>query len=117
LKVKEKMDTNYTKSVHVIKRDGQWIVRGDKINHVISIHPTQRMAIMAGRKIAQAENGELVVHRMDNRVRERVGFYSGQRPVKTLREVLFPVSIDPIERQRIQNAVAEVIKERQRKPG
>jgi len=106
------MDKNFSNNIHVVKRNDRWIVRGESMNVIKSVHPTQSDAIDAARKIAQNEKGYLVIHRVDGRIRKRESFSSEPLPPKVPRKVLYPLSISKTEEQKIKNAIMAVIRER-----
>lgn len=56
---------------HAVPRDDQWAVRREGAQRVTSIHRTQREAIDAAREIARNQNGELLIHGRDGRIRAR----------------------------------------------
>jgi hypothetical protein len=106
------MDKNQSKNVHVIKRNGGWVVRGESIKSVKSIHTTQSDAIEAARIIAKNEKGELIIHGSDGRIRDRARYYSEAVLPKLPRKVLYPKSINKSEERKIQEAIKAVINER-----
>lgn len=106
------MEKSHTKNIHVIKRDGQWVVRGESTRIIKSVHPTQLDAIIAARKIAQNEKSELVIHGLDGRIRERDRYFAEPLPPKLPRKVLYPTSVNKSNGQRIKKAITEVIGER-----
>ncbi len=59
------------KNQHVVPRDGGWAVRGEGNSRVTSVHDRQSDAINAGRRIAQDQHSELVIHGRDGRIREK----------------------------------------------
>ena len=106
------MEKNTSKNIHVVKRNGRWIVRGDSMSVILSVHPKQSDAIDAARKIAQNEKGELVIHGTDGRVRERNSYFPEPLPPKSPRKVLYPKSLTKSEERKIQEAINAVISER-----
>lgn len=56
---------------HVVPKDGRWGVRGEGNTRLTSLHDTQAEAIDAGRRIAQNQAAELLIHGQDGRIRER----------------------------------------------
>lgn len=58
------------KTVHVVPRDGGWLVRRDA-NSKAGTYRTQKEAIKGAREIARsAESGQVVIHGRDGRIRE-----------------------------------------------
>lgn len=106
------MEKNQSKNVHVIKRNSGWIVRGERINSVKSIHATQFDAIEAAKIIAKNEKGELIIHGLDGRIRDRRSYSSEPFPPRIPRKVLIPKSINKSDEQKIKKAILEVINER-----
>ena len=106
------METNNSKNIHVVKRNGRWIVRGDSMKEILSVHPTQSDAIGVAKKIAQNEKGELVIHRVDGRILKRKNYSSEPLPPKVPRKVLYPMSITKSEEQKIEKAILAVMRER-----
>lgn len=111
------MEQNHSKNIHVVARDGKWVVRGESTAQVKSIHKTQYDAINTARKIARSEKAELVIHGLDGRIRERSSYSSEPLDKKIPPKVLFPRSIDKNNELRIKRAVIEVIQERQNTSG
>lgn len=56
---------------HIVPRNAGWAVQREHTERASSLHPTQASAIEAGRRIAQAEHTELVIHRPDGRIRDK----------------------------------------------
>lgn len=59
---------------HVVKVDRGWGVKQEGNPNPISIHQTQEQAIQSGRPLAQAYQGELVIHGQDGRIRDKDSF-------------------------------------------
>lgn len=59
------------KNQHVVPHPEGWAVKGAGNERATSVHDTQREAIEAGRRIAQNQQSELLVHGRDGRIRER----------------------------------------------
>lgn len=59
------------KDVHVVPRDGQWAVVRPGADRDSSHHRTQADAIDAGRKIAQRDRSELLIHGENGQIRDR----------------------------------------------
>ncbi|MBA4384605.1 MAG: hypothetical protein C0410_07700 [Anaerolinea sp.] len=106
------MEKNHSKNIHVVLRNGQWVVRGETTKRVRSIHTTQYDAINAARLIAKNEKSDLVIHGIDGRIRERDSYYSGPLPPKSPRKILFPILINKVDEKKIKKAINEVISER-----
>ena len=58
-------------NLHVVQHENGWAVKEAGSEQVLSIHPTQREAIDAGRNIARCQRSELIIHGRDGRIRER----------------------------------------------
>ncbi len=101
--------------IHVIPHIERWVVKSESNKKATSVHPTQRDAIFAARKLAQSVKGELVIHARDGRVRERDSYCSDPLPPKSPRKVLFPSGKIKTKEREIRKAVNEVIKETQDK--
>lgn len=109
------MSTKALKHIHVIPRNGSWIVRREGDNRLISTHNTKREAEAAARKIARNTQGELVIHNRDGRISTRDSYNTDPLPPKEPREVLFPVLPSKTNEQAIREAVKKVMKESQNK--
>jgi len=71
------------KNVHVTHRtSGDWAVKGEGDDRASSLHETQKAAVEAGRKLAQANESELVIHGRDNRIIDKDSFGSDANPPK-----------------------------------
>ena len=55
---------------HVVKHDDSWAVRVAGSNRVSSTHDTQQQAITRAREQAIAEQGQVLIHRPDGKIRE-----------------------------------------------
>ncbi|MGL1576685.1 DUF2188 domain-containing protein, partial [Vibrio parahaemolyticus] len=51
------------KNIHVVPRGNKWAVKPEGSNQPLSTHLTQRAASEAGRRVAQENHSELVIHR------------------------------------------------------
>lgn len=56
---------------HIVPRNDGWAVQREHAERASSVHRTQAEAIEAGRRIAQAEHTELVIHGTDGRIRDK----------------------------------------------
>jgi len=56
---------------HIIPRDDGWGVRGEGNQRDTSHHDTQQEAVDAAREIAQNQGGDVIIHGLDNKIRER----------------------------------------------
>lgn len=71
------------KNIHVTHRaSGDWAVKGEGDGRASSLHGTQKDAIDAGRKLARANESELVIHGRDNRIIDKDSFGSDPNPPK-----------------------------------
>ena len=59
------------KNQHVVPRVDAWAVKGAGNKRATSIHDTQKQATDAGRRIAENQHSELVIHRPDGRIRDK----------------------------------------------
>lgn len=61
--------------IHVTPHhDGGWQVKREGADRASSLHDTQQEAIEEGRRIAQEERGELLVHDRHSQIRDRDSF-------------------------------------------
>lgn len=60
--------------LHVVPHADNWAVRREGNERVSSTHPTQKDAIEAARDLAK-EQDDIVIHRPDGTIRERVTYY------------------------------------------
>jgi Uncharacterized protein conserved in bacteria (DUF2188) len=93
-----------TKYIHVEFIDETWIVRNESSFRPISIHSTQRAAADAGREIARSQQGQLVIHARNGRVRRRISFTVG-RPEPQPVKVQFP----PFRASRSKKAIMAAV--------
>lgn len=56
---------------HIVKRQDGWGVLGEGNSRDTSRHPTQADAFEAGRRIAENQGGDVIIHDRDGRIRER----------------------------------------------
>lgn len=70
------------KNQHVVPHDGEWAVRGEGNARVTSIHATQGDAERAARAIAINQQGEVVIHRPDGRIRDKNSYGHDPYPPK-----------------------------------
>lgn len=69
------------RNVHVTPHpDGGWQVKKEKGERASSLHDTQRDAIEAGKRQAQKERSELVIHRTDGTIRDKDSYGSDPFP-------------------------------------
>jgi hypothetical protein len=59
------------KNFHVTPRKGLWAVVGENNSRASALFPTQGDAIDYGRRRAQQDQSELLIHRRDGRIRDR----------------------------------------------
>lgn len=59
------------KNQHVVPHGDAWAVKGEGNTRATSVHDTQAEASVAGRRIAQNQGAELVIHRPDGRIRDK----------------------------------------------
>ena len=69
------------KNIHITHRaDKTWAVIGEKDSKASSLHKTQGDAIAEGRKIAENNKSELVIHDRDNKIRDKDSFGNDPHP-------------------------------------
>ena len=68
--------------VHVVPRDGEWVVEREGAPRASSRHATQAEASARARSVAQHARVELIVHGRDGRIRERDSYFSDPRRFK-----------------------------------
>lgn len=69
------------KNIHVTHRkDGDWAVIGEKDSRASGLYDTQQQAIDAGRRIAQNNRSELVIHDRNNLIRDKDSFGNDPHP-------------------------------------
>ncbi|MFM5648703.1 DUF2188 domain-containing protein [Aeromonas veronii] len=59
------------KNQHVVPHENGWAVKGEGNQKATSVHNTQQQAIDAARDIARNQQSELVIHRLDGRIRDK----------------------------------------------
>ena len=62
------------KNQHVVRHEDGWAVRGAGNERATGVFETQAEAIDAGRRIAQNQGSELLVHGRDGRIRSKDSF-------------------------------------------
>ncbi|HHX8374749.1 MULTISPECIES: DUF2188 domain-containing protein [Vibrio harveyi group] len=70
------------KNQWVVKKDGQWGVKGEGNEKMTSYHKTQKEAIEAGKAIAQNQKSELIIQGKDNKIREKNSYGNDDFPPK-----------------------------------
>jgi len=85
------------------------VVRKEGSSRAVSTHDTKREAIDAAREEARSKHGELVIHRRDGRIADRISYNSDPLPPKSARKVLFHESLDDDTRRSVQEAVNMVV--------
>jgi len=98
------------KNIHVIPRTDGWAIRSEGRERITSSHNTKDDAIYAARRIARNNNGELVIHGRDGRIRERDSYRSDPLPPKSVRKVLFPIITSTTRATTIREAVKDVLR-------
>lgn len=68
------------KNVHVVPQGKQWAVKKEGAARASSLLPTQKEAIVVGRKAAQNEQSELVIHRQNGQIRDKDSFGNDPLP-------------------------------------
>lgn len=59
------------KNQHVVPHPQGWAVKSEGSSKASSVHSTQAEAIAQGRKVAQNQSSELLIHGRDGRIRAR----------------------------------------------
>jgi len=59
------------KNQHVVPHRDGWAVKGEGNSRATTVHSTQKQATVAGRRIAQNQGAELIIHRPDGRIRDK----------------------------------------------
>lgn len=67
------------KNQHVVRHENGWAVKGAGNERATSVFRTQAEAIEAGRRIAENQRSEFLVHGRDGRIRSKDSF--GPDPV------------------------------------
>ena len=57
---------------HVVPHDEGWAVRGEGNDRITSIHETQKSAIRRAKQIARNYGADVIVHRRDGTIRDRI---------------------------------------------
>lgn len=70
------------KNVHVVPRREGWAVERSGAKRASKVTDTQREAIDAGKKIAEREKSELLIHGEDGRIREKNSYGNDPYPPK-----------------------------------
>ncbi|WP_165045893.1 DUF2188 domain-containing protein [Dysgonomonas sp. ZJ709] len=70
------------KNQHVVKTQEGWGVKGEKNTRVTQNFDTQKEAIEKAREIAINQKSEVVIHRMDGKIREKNSYGNDDYPPK-----------------------------------
>ncbi len=70
------------KDYHVVPNGNGWAVKREGAERASSLHSTQRDAIDAGKRLAQARQTELVVHRPNGQIRDSDSYGNDPVPPK-----------------------------------
>jgi hypothetical protein len=70
------------RDIHIVPRDGNWAVVREGAARDSSHHQTQAEAVEAGRRTAERERTELLIHGRDGKIRERNSYGSDPFPPK-----------------------------------
>lgn len=60
------------KNQHIVKHPKGWAVKSANGKNPTSIHDTQKEAIEAGKRIAGSRRPELIIHRLDGTISEKI---------------------------------------------
>jgi hypothetical protein len=72
------------KNQHVVRHGDGWAVKGAGNERATGVFGTQAEAINAGRRIAQNQSSELLVHGRDGRIRSKDSFGADLVPPRDL---------------------------------
>ena len=70
------------KNVHVVPNGNRWAVKPEGEVKPLSTHRTQELATNAGKKVAQQNQSELVIHRPNGQIRDKDSFGNDPCPAK-----------------------------------
>lgn len=70
------------RNVHVVPNGNGWAVKAEGSSKPLSNHRTQQTASVAGRKVAEANQSELVIHRPNGQIRDKDSFGNDPAPPK-----------------------------------
>lgn len=70
------------KRIHVVADDAQWKVKREGGQRASSVHDTKAEAVAAGRSLAQADKGQLLIHKQDGKIQEERTFRNDPYPPK-----------------------------------
>lgn len=73
------------KNIHIMPREGRWVVKVEGNSRISSDHRTQGAAINAGIPKAKAEKSDVVIHGRDNKIRDRDSYGNDPFPPKDMR--------------------------------
>lgn len=73
------MEEHNVANQHVVRRGQEWAVREEKNNRDTSRHETQAEAIDMAREIAKNQQGEVVIHGRDGKIRDKDSY--GKDPI------------------------------------
>ena len=70
------------KNQHVIKKDGDWTVRGAGNSKATKKFDTQKQAIDFAKEIAKNQKSEVVIHGKDGKIRDKDSYGNDPNPPK-----------------------------------
>lgn len=70
------------KNQHVIKKDGQWTVKGAGNSKATKVVQTQKEGIDVAKEIAKNQKSEVVIHRPDGKIRDKDSYGNDPNPPK-----------------------------------
>ena len=70
------------KNVHVVPRSNGWAVEKGGARRASKVTETQKGAIAAGKKIAERERSELIIHGENGQIREKNSYGNDPNPPK-----------------------------------
>jgi hypothetical protein len=68
------------KNIHVVPSGGTWAVKPEGSNTPISTHLTQGAAEEAGRRAAEQNQSEVVIHRPNGQIRDKDSYGNDPNP-------------------------------------
>lgn len=70
------------RNIHVVPSGNRWAVKPEGSSQPASTHLTQGAAAQAGRRLAQANQSELVIHRPNGQIRDKDSYGNDSCPPK-----------------------------------
>lgn len=70
------------RNVHVVPKGNQWAVTKEGNQHATSIHQRKEDAVQRGRREADKEHSELIIHRRDGTIQDKESHGNDPNPPK-----------------------------------